>query len=361
MTRIDSDELRILLTHLFTKQDIEPGDAAIAADVLIRADLRGVESHGINNLEMYLEPLRKGSIVARAPLEALRETPVSATLDAHGGLGIIQAVKAMNLCLDKAARSGMAMVTVRRSHHFGMAAYYAMMALERDFIGISLTNNAGVAVLPTFGAQPMFSSNPICFGAPSTREPHFVMDFATTVSSMSKLYRMVDEGDTRKVPFGLALNDKAQPTDDPVEAVKARKHLPLGSSPEMSSHKGYGLAVMVDILTGVLSGGIYGNLAERNPPDDPVLKSSSSHFFAAINPEIFRPVDDFKRDMDDMLQALRDSEKLPGAERIFTHGEKEFETEKDRLKNGIPYNAFMIKKLKTVAEISGIDWPIETG
>lgn len=358
MTRIDQQELRQFLSRIFQIHGVPETEAPIAAEVLVEADLRGVESHGVNNLAMYLDPLKSGGIHPKTELKVLQETPFSATLDAQGGLGLVSAKKAMEFCLKKAEHTGVAAISVRRSHHFGMSAYYAMMALRKNCIGVSLTNNAGVAVLPTNGAEPMFSSNPITVAVPSRKEPAFVMDFATTVSAMSKIYRMVDEGKTEKIPFGLALDENAEPTDDPVKAVHARKHLPLGSSPEMGNHKGYGLAVLVDILTGVLSGGIYGNCATRKNLDEPYLQTSSSHFFAVLNPALFRPMDPFLDDMEDMLQALRQSEKRKEAQRIFTHGEKEYETRKQRMANGIPYNHFMIEKLKFYAETCTV--PLKT-
>lgn len=349
--RIGADTMGACVAHAFECLQVPRNDAMIAADVLVRADLRGVESHGINSLFRYVDGLRSGRINPSPQIATVRESPSTAVVDGDGGMGLVVGVRAMEMCMAKAEEEGLAVVAVRRSRHFGMASYYSLMCLPRDMIGLSLTNNAGTCVVPTFGRESMFSTNPISITAPACDEPPFELDMATSVIAGSKIPLALAKGE--KIPFGCALDVKGQPTDDPKLALDALKLLPLGGSRELGSHKGYGLAVAVDILTGVLAGGMYGNLAKRNPPADEKLVVSSSHFFAALRIDLFRPADEFKAAMDDMLRALKGSEKATGHDRIYTPGEMEFETEQDRLKHGIPYHPVFVQRLRDLASEFG--------
>ena len=345
--RIKDGVVRGFIAEVFQHLGVAQDDAWIAADVLVRADLRGVESHGVNNLWQYVDPLRGGKLNPTPDIEVLRSSPVLASLDGDGGMGLVVGTRAMEMCIGMAREYGLAAVTVRRSRHFGMASYYALMCLEHDMIGCSMTNNSGVGVLPTFGRQPMLSTNPISVVAPTNHEPPFEMDFATSVAAMSKIGLAKATG--TKIPLGWALDDQGQPTEDPHAAWDARSLLPLGGTRELGSHKGYGLAVLVDILTGVLGGGMYGNSFLRNPPEDDKLRISSSHFFAAIRVDVLQPIEEFKARMDDMLRALKESEKAEGQERIYTHGEIEFEAEQERLREGIPYHPALVAYLRELA------------
>jgi LDH2 family malate/lactate/ureidoglycolate dehydrogenase len=202
-------------------------------------------------------------------------------------------------------------------------------------------------VIPTFGREPMLSTNPISVVAPTNREPPFEMDFATSVAAMSKIGLAIATG--TKIPLGWALDAQGLPTEDAQAAWDARSLLPLGSTRKLGSHKGYGLAVLVDILTGVLAGGMYGNLRLRNPPEDETLRVSSSHFFAALKVDVLQPIEEFKARMDDMLRALKESKKAEGQDRIYTHGEMEFEMEQERLRDGIPYHPALVAYLRELA------------
>lgn len=346
--RIRADEMRSFISALFQRLQVPAAEAEIAADVLVTADLRGVESHGINNLWQYTDALRAGELNPQPTITLASETATTALVDGDGGLGLVIGVKAMDLCIAKAKEHSVGIATVRRSRHYGMAAYHAMRCLPHDMIGISLTNNAGVAIVPTYGNEPMLSTNPISVAVPTGKEIPYVLDMATSVVAFSKIGAALTKGE--KIPLGWVIDDQGQPVDDAQAAWDGRRILPLGSTPEGSSHKGYGLAVLVDILTGVLSGGIYGNLAFRNPPDDPILRDSSSHFFMAIRVDSFRPIDEFKATMDDMLSALRNSAKAPGCTRIYTHGEKEYEAAAERSRLGIPYHIAFVSKLRDLAK-----------
>jgi L-2-hydroxycarboxylate dehydrogenase (NAD+) len=346
--RIGADEMRTFIATLFQRLQAPAEDARIAADVLVTADLRGVESHGINNLWQYTDALRAGELNPQPDITLASETPVTALVDGDGGLGLVVGVKAMELCIAKAKEHGVGIATVRRSRHYGMAAYHAMLCLPHDMIGISLTNNYGIAIVPTYGNEPMISTNPISVAVPTGTEIPFVLDMATSVVAFSKIGAALTKGE--KIPLGWVVDAQGEPVDDAQQAWDSQRILPLGSTPEGSSHKGYGLAVLVDILTGVLSGGIYGNLAFRNPPADPKVRDSSSHFFMALRIDSFRPVDEFKATMDDMLSALRNSAKAPGQARIYTHGEKEYEAAAERSRLGIPYHVAFVRKLRALAK-----------
>jgi LDH2 family malate/lactate/ureidoglycolate dehydrogenase len=350
--------MRKFIAELFQSLGVPHEDAWTAARVLVRADLRGVESHGINNLFQYVDPLCEGTLNPRPDIQIVRESPITALVDGDGGMGLVIGVKAMKLCLAKAQEHGLAAVAVRRSKHYGIASYYSMMALEHDMIGLSMTNNAKVSVVPTFGKQAMMSTNPISVVVPTDREPPFEMDFATSVVAISKIGLALAK-DQEHIPVGWALDEEGRSTGDAQRAWESHRLLPLGGTRELGSHKGYGLGALVDILTGVLSGGMYSNLAERNPPEDHKLRTSSSHFFAALRVDFFRPLDEFKAAMDDMLRALKDSEKAEGQERIYTHGEIEFETERERLENGIPYHVNFIRYLRGLADEFDVPFEIE--
>lgn len=347
-TRIKADTLQKFLADVFQRLGVPRDDAWTAADVIVLADLRGVETHGINNLEYYVDSLRSGRLNPMPNITVVRESPITAVLDGDGGMGLVVGVKATEMCIAKAGAHGLGAVAVRRSMHYGMASYYSLMCLPHDMIGLSMTNNSRPTVFPTFGREPMTSTNPISVAAPTGREAPYVMDFASSVVANSRVDLMRKTGGTH-IPFGWALDKDGSPTDDPHKALDALTFVPLGGTRELGSHKGYGLAVLVDILAGLLSGGIYGNLRDRNPPADEKLRCSSSHFFMALRVDYFRPIEEFTAAMDDMLRALKDSKKAEGHDRIFTHGEIEFETEQDRRRNGIPYHPFFVEQLRALA------------
>jgi LDH2 family malate/lactate/ureidoglycolate dehydrogenase len=353
--RLKADVVRDFTAALFERLNVPAEDAAKAARVLVRADQRGVMSHGIKNLPMYTEGLTKGYMNPHPQIHAVAELPVTAVLDGDGGLGMVVGTHAMEMAIAKAQASGTGMVTVRRSHHFGMASFYSLMALPHNMIGIALTNNAGIAVVPTFGAEAMFSTNPISVVVPAGEEPPFELDMSTAVVAFNKVDLAHTKGES--VPLGWGLDANGETTSDAGQIVASKLLLPLGGTTITGSHKGYGLGVVVDILCGVLSGGIYGNLIARQPSDDPYRDTSSTHFFAAMRIDAFRPVDEFKASMDDMLRALKNSKKAKGHDRIYVAGEMEHEIEAERLAHGIPYPLPLIERLEGLAR--QFDVPLE--
>jgi LDH2 family malate/lactate/ureidoglycolate dehydrogenase len=257
----------------------------------------------------------------------------------------------MRRAIDKAKTYGIGIVTVRNSGHYGAAANYSMMALEHDLIGLSTTNSPHVAMVPTFGRTPMLSTNPISFAAPAGRHTPFVLDMATTTVAVGKL--TVAARWRKPIPAGWALDERGQATTDPVAALTHRLLTPLGGDREVGGHKGYGLGVMVDILSGVLPGAVYGNLFQRSDRKARRVQDVG-HCFAAIDPARFRPLDEFKRDMDDMCEALKTAPRAEGQERIYVAGEPEAECERRRRQEGIPLPPALVRACQELASSLGV-------
>jgi LDH2 family malate/lactate/ureidoglycolate dehydrogenase len=349
--RIEHAKLLRFVGASFEKLGLPRKDAEIAADGLVAADLRGVDTHGVIRFSpdaWYVKWLREGSMTAKPNIRAVSESNSSALIDGDRGIGMVIGRYAMDLAIRKARESGVAMVAVRNSRHFGMSAYYSMQALSHDMIGIAMTN-ASRLVVPTFGREARFGTNPMSYAVPAGQEVPFVLDMATTTAAAGKLELALRRD--RPIPLGWALNEKAEATTDPQIAQKARRLLPLGGSRESGSHKGYGLAVLVEILCGVLSGTVTALNQDQNP---------RGHFFGAIRIDSFRPVKEFKQDMDRLIRELRETPPIPGEERVYVAGEIEFATEKERRRNGIPLLDSVLKGLRGVGEQLAIPYDLES-
>lgn len=350
MTRVDHRQLRSFVSRAFERLGVSKEDADIGANVLVQADLRGVDTHGVirfNPHAWYVKWLTEGSMTARPSLRVISESASTALLDGDRGMGMVIGHRAMEMAIGKARNSGIGMVAVRNSRHYGMSAYYSMMALPHDMIGIAMTN-ASRQVVPTFGREARFGTNPMCFAVPTEKELPFVLDMATTTAAAGKLELAARQG--KSIPQGWALNERAEATDDPKTAQKARRLLPLGGSREGGSHKGYGLAVLVEILCGVLTG----TLTALNGDQDP-----RGHFFAAIRIDTFRPIDEFKRDMDRLIFDLKTTPPIEGQSRVYTAGEIEFETAEERTEHGIPLLSSVRKGLREVGGLVGVSYDLE--
>ncbi len=354
------EPLREFCVQVFEKMGIPEDEARITTDVLVTADLRGIDSHGVARLRRYVNGLRSGMMVAHPDVQVVVETPVTATIDAGGGLGQPVSHRAMEMAIQKALDYGAGFVTVRNSNHYGIAGYYAMMALEHDCIGISMTN-AAVLVVPTFGRDAMLGTNPIAVAAPAGDEPPFVLDMATSTVPRGKLevYHRLE----KPLPIGWATDETGMPTTDAgrvLENLKTRAGgglLPLGGAGELlRGYKGYGLAVWVDIFSALLSGAAYANLVYPKDEAGNPLPSAIGHFFGAWRVDAFRPVDEFKAAMDDLQRRLKNAPKAEGAERIYIHGEKEFEEAARRTKEGIPLNPKVAADLQAIGEELGVGW-----
>jgi L-2-hydroxycarboxylate dehydrogenase (NAD+) len=352
---VRAETLKRFCIHVFEKLGVAPSDAQIASDVLVAADLRGVDSHGVARLSRYyVKYLQQGIVPARFETKIVHETPTTAVMDGGTGLGLVVAYRAMQLAIAKAKEHYVGFVAVRNSTHFGIAGYYAMMALEHDMIGIS-TTNAKAIVLPTFGREPMLGTNPISIAVPAGQEYPFVLDMATSTVPQGKLE--VYERLGKPIPLGWATDEKGQPTTDTSRVLKnviegrGGGLLPLGGSgEEMSGHKGYGLSLAVDIFAAMLSGAAWSAFAAPVDETGRPLPSNLGHFFGAIRIDGFRSVSEFKASMDDLSRSLRNSSKQEGAKRIYIHGEKEFEITQRRQRKGIPLHPKVALDLQRIAK-----------
>jgi LDH2 family malate/lactate/ureidoglycolate dehydrogenase len=350
LTRVNHEKLARFVSRSFEKLGVSSEDAAIAADVLVSADLRGVDTHGVIRFQpqaWYVKWLTEGSMTARPKIQTVSESASTALIDGDRGMGMVIGHRAMEIAIQKAQQSGIGMVAVRNSRHYGMSAYYAMLALPHDMIGIAMTN-ASRQVVPTFGREARFGTNPLCFAVPADKELPFVLDMATTTAAAGKLELAARQG--KPIPTGWALDEQAQATVEPRMAQKARRLLPLGGSREGGSHKGYGLAILVEILCGVLTG----TLTALNADQDP-----RGHFFGAMRIDPFRPLPDFKRDMDRLIRELKSTPPIEGQERVYVAGEIEFETAEERAERGIPLLPSVLKGLREVGEMVGVPYDLE--
>jgi len=360
--RVRVDSLRSLCVQVFQKMGMSAEDARITADVLVTADLRGVDSHGVARLGFYVERLRNGVMIPRPDVRTVSETGVTALVDAGGGMGPPVSYRAMQKAIHKALDAGAGFVTVRNSNHFGIAGYYAMMALEHGCIGISMTN-AFVFVVPTFGRNAMLGTNPIAVAAPAGQDRPFVLDMATSTVPFGKLEIYDRLG--KALPPGWAVDETGSPATDPAPLMENLRSqagvggglLPLGGAGELlGGHKGYGLALLVDILCGVLSGARYADLVYPRTPDGRPLPSGIGHFLGALRVDAFRPLAEFEAAMDDLQRRLKNAPKADGQGRIYVHGEKEFEEAERRSREGIPLDPRVLAELEEIAAESGVEF-----
>lgn len=352
--RFKADDLKNYIVRFLSALDVPEIDAQIAADVLISADLRGINSHGVIRLHSYYgDGLRRRQIDPHSPLKIIQESPATLALDGGNGLGQVVAYRAMSRCIKMADQAGIAITTVRNSNHFGIAGYYAMMALPQDMIGISLTNSQPL-VAPTYGLKPATGTNPIAVAVPAGKEKPYVLDMATSIVPLGKVavYRKASQ----PIPKGWGVNQRGELTNDPGEVIDHGALLPLGGPAELRGYKGYGLSLLVDLLSGVLAGAAFGKGVGR-PANE--RNADVGHFFAAIKIENFRPLDCFKADMDEYIRSLKSTPKLPGQKRIFIHGEKEFERQEKYLQKGIPLMVEVVESLKEAGRQAGAPFDLK--
>ena len=330
---------------------MSPKNARLSADLMVRTDLRGVDSHGIGMLPKYVEWTQLGFIVPAAEPTVARDDLATGLVDGQKGLGHPASVMAMELAITKAKTYGMGIVAVRNSNHFGACANYSMMALDHGMIGLAFTNSPFVALAPTFGKKPMMGTNPISVAAPASRREPYVLDMATTTVAVGKLSIAVRWD--KPIPEGWGLDEQAKPTTDARKVLASRLLSPLGGSRELGGHKGYGLGVLVDILSGVLGGAVYGDVLDRKGLRGQKL-TNTGHCFAVIDIKRFRPLEEFTADMDDMLGALQDTPTAEGHERVLTAGQPEAETERHRRVTGIPIAPVLAQQCNEIAASLGV-------
>jgi LDH2 family malate/lactate/ureidoglycolate dehydrogenase len=344
-------KLKELAYQIFIKIGSTSDDARLASDVLLSADLRGIDSHGIARLSGYVRLWEAKRVNAKPNVKITYETPSTAVVDGDAGLGLVVAPKAMEVAIQKAKVSGTGWVSVKNSNHFGIAGIHAMMALEHDMIGMAMTN-ASPLVAPTFSLERLLGTNPIAVAIPAGEQPPFVADMATTTAANGKLEILQRKGN--EAPIGWIQNKNGQPSTNPYELKDGGALIPLGSDYEHGSHKGYCLGSVVDIFSAVLSGANYGPwvppfVAFLSPPADPVGEGIG-HFFGAIRVDAFRPASEFKEHMDKWITRFRNAKPVAGQSHVLIPGDPEREIEKQRRKKGIPLNPKVEEDLKEVAK-----------
>lgn len=346
--------LHAYMTRVLVQAGVLAEDAGLSADVLLAADMRGVSSHGIIRLfPYYSKRLRDGLVNPRPELTVVRETAAALALDGDNGLGHPTSVRAMQRCIEQAKLTGAAVVTVRNSNHYGIAGYYAMQALPYDMVGLSFTNAASL-VAPTYGRTAILGTNPIAVAAPAGAERPYVLDMATSIVPIGKITVYQKAG--LQIPSGWGIDGEGQVTTDPEKVFHGGALLPLGGTDEMRGYKGYGLALMVEILAGLLAGADFGTSVDHEPH---TKVSHIGHCFAAIRVDAFRPLEDFKRDMDALIRQLKEAPKAAGQERIYIPGEKEYEKTERSLREGVPILAEVVNSLVKDGEEAGVTFDLE--
>lgn len=340
---------------VFEKIGCSPADAELAAKVLLSADLRGIDSHGVARLSGYVRLWEVNRVNAKPTIRVIHESPSTAVIDGDGGLGLVVAPFAMQVAIDKAKQAGTGWVSVQNSNHFGIAGYHAMMALQQDMIGWAMTN-ASPLVAPTFSVERLLGTNPICVAIPAGKEPAFVADLATTTAANGKLEIL--QRKNQEAPTGWVQDKSGQSSVNPHELKSGGALLPLGGDRDHGSHKGYALGAIVDIFSAVLSGANYGPWVPPFPayvpmPDEQPGKGIG-HFFGAMRIDAFRPADDFKLNMDKWIGRFRSAKTIEGQERVLIPGDPEREMEERRLRTGIPLLKVVEDDMLFLAEKFGI-------
>ncbi|MHA2495287.1 MAG: Ldh family oxidoreductase [Candidatus Hodarchaeales archaeon] len=348
---LDVATLENFMKDVFIGLGAPEDDASIIADVLIASDLRGIESHGVQRLKMYYDRILQNVQTATTEITIVKETPTTARLDAGHGMGHVAAYRAMELAIKKAKEFGTGAVSVGNSTHFGIAGYFSQMAIDTDMIGISVTN-ARPSIAPTFGIENMMGTNPLTIGIPTDEDFPFLIDCATSITQRGKIEVLART--KTPVPAGWVIDDQGELATDSVAALEALTKgtaalLPLGGVGEiLGGHKGYGYAAAVEILSAALWGG-------------PFMKDLTldkgyqlGHFFLAIDVEGFIEPTIFKKIAGNICRVLRNSQKAPGQDRIYTAGEKEYEMEQKRRQEGIPLNKSIQQDLLTMQKELGL-------
>lgn len=350
-------QLKDFASSIFLAIGCSEADASLAAEALVAADLRGIDSHGVARLSGYVRLWENKRVNPKPNIRIIHETPSTAVVDGDAGLGLVVAPKAMQIAIDKAKQVGTGWVSVQNSNHFGIAGYHAMMALAQDMIGMAMTN-ASALVAPTFSTERMLGTNPIAVAIPADEQPAFVADFATTTAANGKLEIL--QRKNAAAPLGWVQDKEGEPSTDANILKQQGALLPLGSDREHGSHKGYALGSIVDIFSAVLSGASYGPWAPPFPAYVPMPENMPGkglgHFFGAMRIDAFRPAADFKQHMDNWIQRFRNAKPAAGEERVLIPGDPEREIAAIRMEAGIPLVESVAKDLTELGQKFGIDF-----
>ena len=355
--RVSRHNLEHFVAKVFEALDLSEEEARDSAEILVAADARGIESHGVGRLWRYKNGLQKGIMAGGVQPTVLRETPLSLVLDANGAMGLSLSKRTMTRVIEKAKETGAAFSSVRNSNHFGIAGYYAEMAASHGMIGIGMTNTAALGV-PTFGRQAMFGTNPIAFSIPAHCGRMFTLDMATTVVTRGKIE--VYERERKPLPDGWAVDTRGRGTSDAHRLLDDMLYqrgggiLPLGGEGELfSGYKGFGLAEVVDIMTAVLGGGVFGQAVM----DSEATSARVCHFFGALRLDLFRDPEELMSDMDRLLDELEHAEPAEGCDRVYYAGLKEHEAEAESDRIGVPLSEKVAAQLGDIARELGLQEP----
>ncbi len=353
--RVKRSALEGFVRDVFVALGLSEEDATASAKILVAADARGIASHGVGRLGRYESGLRTGVMDPQVIPTVLKETPISLVLDANGAMGMSLSERTMEETIEKARTNGAAFASIRNSNHFGIAGYYSEMAAREDMIGIAMTNTAALGV-PTFGSEAMFGTNPIAVALPAKSGRLFSLDMSTTAVTRGKIE--VYEREEEPLPPGWAVDTQGAVTADASQLLEDMLFqrggglIPLGGAGELfGGYKGYGLAVLVDIMTALTSGGVFG----KSVMDSEQTSARVCHFFGAIRLDLFRDPVELKEDLDQLLDELNQTELAAGASRVYWAGQKEQESEAASAEHGVPLSQKVYEQLQDI----GSSWKIE--
>jgi L-2-hydroxycarboxylate dehydrogenase (NAD+) len=349
------EKLREFCTRVFLHLGVPKDDAVQAADVLACADLRAIDSHGVARMYSYFGMLSEGHINPKPRIKTVRATASTATVDGDNGLGLVVGPQANRIAMDMAEQAGSGWVAVCNTNHFGIAGYYVLQAVERDLIGWAMTNSTKL-VTPLWGAERMLGTNPVAIAFPGKEEPPIVIDMATSATAYGKIEIARRRGEP--IPEGWAIDREGRNTTNPNGMIEGGAMLPLGSERERGGHKGYALAMMVDILCGPLSGANWGPFAPPFALRQEIPKRSVGkgigHFLGAMRIHGFVDADEFKRQIDDYIRVFRATKPAPGTNGPLIPGDPEREAEKVRRNNGVSLILPVIEELQEISKKTGI-------
>lgn len=358
-SRVPADRARRQIEDVLRAWGMDDALLRTTAEVMIETDLLGVDSHGISMLPMYDQMRRDGKLNLRAVPRVVRQSATTALIDGDAGLGHPVSVTAMNLAIDKALAHDIGAVSVFNSHHFGAAGYYAAMAAERGVLGMVASSTRFVSLVPTFGAEPVLGTNPLALSAPAGHNPPVILDMATAVVAVGKVKVYGLNG--KDIPPGWVVDGQGRPMTDAAAALRTIMELPEGginpvggAGKELGGHKGYGLSLFAHILGGTLAGSSFSPV--RNRTQGKADPDNIGHFFLALNPAAFRPAEDFRADLDVVVDTLRATPPADPAQPVRVPGDPERESRADRLAHGIPMPDTLKAQIRGIAEASGVEY-----
>ena len=344
--RVSFDDLKNFCKQAYMKAGVPQDEAEIVADLLVRSDLRGIETHGVTRLPIYIQRLKKGFVRAHCQLTIVKEKGPTAFLEAHGSMGHIAAYRGMEKAIQKAEEHGIGFVSVKDSGHFGVAGLFPMMALKKDFIGYIVSNSAPM-MFPWGGKERIIGNNPLAYAFPADQYLPVVLDFSLSVVSSGKLILCRKKGE--KIPLGWAVDKEGVPTEDPYEGYEGG-----GSLAPVGGHKGYGLVLAHEMLTAVLTGGKWTKNIKSLYEEDPSRIQGTCHSFMALDPDCFMGREEFKKNVDRYIKSIKESAKAKGAQEILVPGEPEYRTETQFLQDGIPLAPNTVKEITTLGKSLGL-------